>query len=66
MNSKNALLLLILILLVLNNHFTSNILTKFNGSIENGEITQSGHIIQSIIIVLGYICIEKLIDYDLL
>lgn len=66
MELKNILLFFLLCLLILSKQFTTNVLTHVDKAIENGDITQYGNVIRSIVIVLGYICIEKLIDLDLL
>lgn len=66
MELKNILLFFLLSLLVLSNQFKNTILSNMDKTVENGEITQYGDVVRSICIVFGYICIEKLIDMDLL
>jgi hypothetical protein len=66
MEIKNILLLFLLILLILSNQFNSTILSNIDNSIINSEVTQYGNVIKSIFIIIGYICIEKMIEYDLL
>jgi hypothetical protein len=62
---KSFIFLFILFIFVTSDVFSSVILKKINGTIENGrEVTPYGVMIQGVILVLSYIAINFLVEHD--
>ncbi|MCW5953604.1 MAG: hypothetical protein KIT69_15220 [Propionibacteriaceae bacterium] len=64
---KIAFFIFIIFILLRSDFFINNILAKFNGTVEyTNQTTTKGEIITGIFLILGYICIDLVIQYNIL
>ena len=61
-NFKQAIFIFLMGILIFSNIFIENVLSKFDGAESSGEATTKGTVLQLIVLVLGYLIVDLLIQ----
>ena len=61
-NFKTAVFLFLFGVLIFSDVFIANVLDKYNGAVESGVATTKGTIVQLLVLVVGYLIIDLLVQ----